>query len=175
VFIPASARVKTQAPTQFPPSTSTPTTLGRLPGSSRTRRAGVAVLTTAVLAIAVPATANAALSPPGAAAAPYPSDTAQPNLASVLGAYSAIWAPNGNSNLHGRVLNKRVAERDDKLAVWINRNANQAARSSRPCRTPRTRTRRAPPYDQSLDDLDRARLRSRPALREGPQLWCASR
>ncbi|HST81460.1 MAG TPA: phosphatase PAP2 family protein [Kineosporiaceae bacterium] len=82
------------------------------------------MLTTAALAVAVPATANAAA--PGVAAAPYPSDSAQPNLATVLGGYSAYWAPNGAGNLHGKVLNKKIAQRDDMLAVWINGNATKA-------------------------------------------------
>jgi membrane-associated phospholipid phosphatase len=73
---------------------------------------------------AVPATAHAAS--PGAAAAPYPSDSARPNLASVLAGYSAVWTPNGAGNLHGKVVNRKVAERDDQLAVWINRNASKA-------------------------------------------------
>jgi hypothetical protein len=94
----------------------------RLAGSSRTRRAGVAVLTTAVLAVTVPATATAA----PAAPATFPSDSARPNLASVLSGYGAVWAPNGAGHLHGKVLNKKIAARDDKLAVWINRNATAA-------------------------------------------------
>ena len=44
----------------------------------------------------------------------------------MLGGYRAIWAPNGAGHLHGKVLNKKVAARDDKLAVWINRNATKA-------------------------------------------------
>jgi membrane-associated phospholipid phosphatase len=97
----------------------------RLTGSSRTWRAGVAVVTTAVLAVAVPAPANAAPLGPTDVAATYPSNSVQPNLASVLSGYRAIWAPSGAGDLHGRVLNKPVAQRDDRLAVWINRNATK--------------------------------------------------
>jgi membrane-associated phospholipid phosphatase len=82
-------------------------------------------LSTATLAIATPAAAGAAA---GAPAAVYSSDSVQPNLGSLLGGYSAFWAPNGAGNLHGRVLNKQVASRDDQLVVWINANATKSER-----------------------------------------------
>jgi membrane-associated phospholipid phosphatase len=85
------------------------------------------LLSTAALALAVPAAATSTSAAPLAPAAPpYASDSAQPNLASVLAGYTAYWAPNGAGNLHGKVLSKTVAGRDDLLAVWINGHATKA-------------------------------------------------
>lgn len=102
-------------------------------GSSRSRRLGVVALTIVALAVATPAAANAATGTTAttgsAGAAPSPSfrsDTAKPNLTAALNGYLKFWKPSGKNNLHGKVLNKKVAARDDQLAVWINRNASKA-------------------------------------------------
>jgi membrane-associated phospholipid phosphatase len=114
VFTSASARVPAQAHHQ----------------PSRARRLGVVALTIVALAVATPAAAHAAAGTTGttgAAPSPsYPSDTAKPNLTAALNGYLKFWKPNGKNNLHGKVLNKKVAARDDQLAVWINRNASKA-------------------------------------------------
>ena len=62
------------------------------------------------------------------AAAPYPSDATPPDLVSLLAGYSAIWKADPGNTLHGTVVNAKTLERDDALAVWINRNATASER-----------------------------------------------
>jgi membrane-associated phospholipid phosphatase len=86
---------------------------------SRTRRAGFAVLAAATLAVAIPGTASAAT---------YPSDTAPPNLISLLGSYNSFWSSTGVNDLHGTVLDAKTLAHDDQMTVWINQHATSAQR-----------------------------------------------
>ena len=62
------------------------------------------------------------------AATPYPSDATPPDLLPLLSGYSAIWKADAGNTLHGTVVNAKTLERDDRLAVWINRNATASQR-----------------------------------------------
>lgn len=79
------------------------------------------MLTAGALALAGPATANAAT--PTA----YPSDP-PPDLIAPLSGYSAIWTSDGRNDLHGTVVDAKTLQRDDQLAVWINQHATAAQR-----------------------------------------------
>jgi hypothetical protein len=77
--------------------------------------AGVALLAMAMFL--------AALIPLAAQAAPYPSDTAKPNLVKLLAGFEKFWHSDGGNTLHGTVLDARTLERNDELTVWINNHA----------------------------------------------------
>lgn len=62
----------------------------------------------------------------GHASSPYPSDGTAPDLVPLLSGYSAIWKADAGNTLHGTVLNAKTLQRDDALAVWINRHATAA-------------------------------------------------
>ncbi|MBT0768158.1 phosphatase PAP2 family protein [Kineosporia sp. J2-2] len=87
----------------------------------RARRVGVSVLAAASLALAVPSAASAATTT-------YPSDSAAPDLVSLLYGYNSYWVSSGVNDLHGTVKNAAVLGRDDALTVWINQNATTAQR-----------------------------------------------
>jgi membrane-associated phospholipid phosphatase len=58
----------------------------------------------------------------------YPSDSTPPDLRALLAGYGELWASDGQNDLHGRVLDAQVLERDDALTVWINQHATRAER-----------------------------------------------
>ncbi|MFT4305826.1 MAG: phosphatase PAP2 family protein [Microbacterium sp.] len=74
----------------------------------------VAVATVALLVSGAPLTAQAAS---------YPSDTDTPDLVSLLTGFDDYWASDGNSDLHGTVLDVDTLSFNDELTVWINNNA----------------------------------------------------
>ena len=93
-----------------PPVRSTSSALKRL---STVLLAGAVVVTT-------PMAANAA--------APYPSDSAKPDLVQLLAGYSKIWTAQPGNTLRGQVQNAPTLERDDRLTVWINQHATKEQR-----------------------------------------------
>jgi membrane-associated phospholipid phosphatase len=78
---------------------------------------GAAAVATAFL-VALPLAANAA--------PPYPSDVTPPDLTTLLKGYNSFWVSDGLNDLHGTVKDAAVLERDDALAVWINRHATKS-------------------------------------------------
>lgn len=82
-----------------------------------TRTATVAAIATA-LVIGTPVVANAA---------GYPSDSAKPDLVSLLNGYDAFWTSSGANDLHGTVLGDGATlKQNDQLTSWINQNATAA-------------------------------------------------
>jgi hypothetical protein len=76
------------------------------------------LVTVALLTLSAPLAATAAST--------YPSDTAKPDLLSLLSGYSSLWRSNGVNDLHGTVLDPSTLARNDELAVWINGHATPA-------------------------------------------------
>ncbi|GAA4680117.1 hypothetical protein GCM10025780_26630 [Frondihabitans cladoniiphilus] len=70
------------------------------------------------LVVGAPLAANAATT--------YPSDSAKPDLVSLLGGYNGFWTPSGTNDLHGTVKDAATLSLNDQLAVWINNNATPA-------------------------------------------------
>jgi hypothetical protein len=88
----------------------------RLPRLSAT--IAIPLATVALLALSAPLAATAA--------APYPSDTAKPDLPSLLAGYTSLWQSDGVNDLHGTVGDASTLARNDDLAVWINAHATPA-------------------------------------------------
>ncbi|MCD5311303.1 phosphatase PAP2 family protein [Kineosporia babensis] len=103
---------------------------------SRVWRGGVGVLTAATLTLATPA---------GAEAAP----AVEPDLGPALAGFSELWTASGKGDLHGRAKNQKVLARNDRLAVWINRNATEA-QQFRALQDAMYQNSTATSYDQSL-------------------------
>lgn len=78
----------------------------------------IPVVTVALLALSAPLAASAASS--------YPSDTAKPDLPSLLSGYTSLWQSDGVNDLHGTVVDASTLARNDELAVWINGHATPA-------------------------------------------------
>ncbi|CAD6007683.1 phosphatase PAP2 family protein [Agreia sp. COWG] len=78
----------------------------------------IPLATVALLALSAPLAATAA--------APYPSDTAKPDLISLLSGYNTLWTSSGVNDLHGTVLDAATLSKNDELAVWINGHATAA-------------------------------------------------
>jgi hypothetical protein len=78
---------------------------------------GIVVMASAV---ALLASAGAA---PAQAAAPYPSDTAKPNLIAGLSTFSDLWQSSGVNDLHGTVKDTTALQWNDRLTSWINQHA----------------------------------------------------
>ncbi len=58
----------------------------------------------------------------------FPSDGSKPDPVALLAGYDSIWLSDGADDLHGTVRDPAVLRHDDRLAVWINRNATAAER-----------------------------------------------
>lgn len=82
----------------------------------RRRLIGASIATVAALAAVTAVT-------PAANAAGYPSDTAKPDLVSLLAGFGDLWQSSGLNDLHGTIENPGALARNDELAVWINNNA----------------------------------------------------
>jgi membrane-associated phospholipid phosphatase len=85
---------------------------------------GVTVAAVATsLVIGTPLVANAAT---------YPSDSAKPDLVSLLSGYNGYWQPttaaNGKHDLHGTVVDAATLARNDQLTSWINQHATAEQR-----------------------------------------------
>ncbi len=85
---------------------------------------GVTVAAVATsLVIGTPLVANAAT---------YPSDSAKPDLVSLLSGYNGYWQPttaaNGKHDLHGTVVDPATLARNDQLTSWINQHATAEQR-----------------------------------------------
>lgn len=78
----------------------------------------IPLVTVALLALSAPLAATAA--------APYPSDTAKPDLPSLLSGFTSLWQTSGVNDLHGTVVDGPTLARNDELAVWINGHATPA-------------------------------------------------
>ncbi|MBF4635040.1 phosphatase PAP2 family protein [Agreia pratensis] len=78
----------------------------------------IPLVTVALLALSAPLAATAA--------APYPSDTAKPDLPSLLSGYTSLWKSDGVNDLHGTVVDGPTLAHNDELAVWINGHATPA-------------------------------------------------
>ncbi|SDQ27558.1 Membrane-associated phospholipid phosphatase [Curtobacterium sp. UNCCL20] len=76
--------------------------------------------------VATVATALVLGSPIVANAAGYPSDTAKPDLVSLLNGYDQFWASSGTNDLHGTVKDGATLAQNDKLTSWINQHATKA-------------------------------------------------
>ncbi|WP_144710092.1 phosphatase PAP2 family protein [Curtobacterium pusillum] len=76
--------------------------------------------------VAAVATALVVGSPLVANAAGYPSDTAKPDLVSLLSGYDQYWKSSGTNDLHGTVLDAATLAKNDQLTSWINQNATKA-------------------------------------------------
>jgi membrane-associated phospholipid phosphatase len=83
----------------------------------RTSAAAGCVLATAVAAAAL------VVGSPGTATA-----ATAPDLVPALSGYAAIWRAAGDGTLRGTVVDRATLQRDDELAVWINRHASDAER-----------------------------------------------
>ncbi|MCC8907267.1 phosphatase PAP2 family protein [Curtobacterium sp. GD1] len=76
--------------------------------------------------VAAVATALVVGSPLVATAAGYPSDTAKPDLVSLLSGYDHYWKSSGTNDLHGTVLDAGTLAENDRLTSWINQHATKA-------------------------------------------------
>lgn len=76
--------------------------------------------------VAAVATALVVGSPLVATAAGYPSDSAKPDLVSLLDGYDQYWRSSGANDLHGTVLDAATLARNDQLTSWINQHATTA-------------------------------------------------
>ncbi|WP_082517955.1 phosphatase PAP2 family protein [Curtobacterium sp. Leaf183] len=86
--------------------------------SARAMATGVTVAAIATsLVIGNPLVANAAT---------YPSDTAKPDLVSLLSGYDSFWKSSGANDLHGTVVSGATLAQNDQLTSWINQNATKA-------------------------------------------------
>ncbi|MFP4854742.1 hypothetical protein, partial [Paraburkholderia sp. BR14264] len=78
------------------------------------------------MTVAAVATALVVGSPLVATAAGYPSDTAKPDLVSLLSGYDQYWKSSGTNDLHGTVLDAGTLAKNDELTSWINQHATKA-------------------------------------------------
>ncbi|WFR68116.1 phosphatase PAP2 family protein [Curtobacterium flaccumfaciens] len=78
------------------------------------------------MTVAAVATALVFGSPVVANAAGYPSDTAKPDLTSLLSGYDQFWKSSGTNDLHGTVLDAATLAKNDELTSWINQHATKA-------------------------------------------------
>jgi membrane-associated phospholipid phosphatase len=76
--------------------------------------------------VAAVATALVIGSPLAAQAVGYPSDSAKPDLVSLLNGYDQYWKSSGTNDLHGTVLDAATLAKNDQLTSWINQNATKA-------------------------------------------------
>ncbi|ROS65324.1 PAP2 superfamily protein [Curtobacterium sp. PhB172] len=60
------------------------------------------------------------------AATTYPSDSAKPDLVSLLSGYDQFWTSSGANDLHGTVVDPATLAKNDQLTSWINQNATAA-------------------------------------------------
>ncbi|AXE40056.1 phosphatase PAP2 family protein [Acidipropionibacterium virtanenii] len=60
-----------------------------------------------------------------AQAAEYPSDSTKPDLVKALQGYYNAWQPSGKHDMHGRVVNPRVTNWNDRVTSWINQNSTK--------------------------------------------------
>lgn len=78
-------------------------------------------------ALVVALVATAALTGPTSAATPdRPDRPDRPDLVKTLAGYDDLWTPDPAQPFHGTVGDAAVLERNDELAVWINRHATPA-------------------------------------------------
>lgn len=88
----------------------------RAPASrKRARLIGVAALVLALTLLA-----------PTTVTGGYSSDTAPPDLTTLLAGYNNYWVADGRNDLHGAVKNASVLQHDDALVVWINQHATKS-------------------------------------------------
>uniref|UniRef100_A0A942SZ24 Phosphatase PAP2 family protein n=1 Tax=Neobacillus citreus TaxID=2833578 RepID=A0A942SZ24_9BACI len=73
--------------------------------------------------VAAVATALVVGSPLVANAAGDPSDTAKPDLVSLLNGYDQYWESSGTNDLHGTVRDAATLAKNDELTSWINQHA----------------------------------------------------
>lgn len=76
--------------------------------------------------VAVTAVALVLGTPLVADAATFPSDTAKPDLVSLLSGYDQYWRSSGANDLHGTVLGAATLAENDERTSWINQHATKA-------------------------------------------------